>query len=539
MTSPFHDVQNAIKDYTPLEGLLYVVKALRDPDYGCPWDRLITAKDIFHLTIEETYEVIEALGNNNRQQATEELGDLLFHILLYAEILQLDFDAIVEGITNKMIARHPHVFDNTYKSAQDTVESWERRKPKKPMEIGDAYPSLMQAERIGKIAAKEGFDFPTPLSAYEKVQEEMEELKAALVSEQLDHIAEEYGDVLFAIAQLGRKLGVSPDFCLERAIRKFVMRYERMKASCGAGYTGLSLDVKEEFWRHASASQMHFRKMNGAGNDFVIVDERHKEFDLSTCEIRKICDRNFGIGADQFIFIATPTQEKADVKVLFYNQDGSKSGACGNGTRCVASFLMAAHLSQLVIETDDRLIDMTKTENNQIYANMGKATLRAPTLPAQKDIPDILQLIPEADKLIPVDIGNPHAVFLGIAQEDIEQISLAEIGPLIEKHPSFAEGCNVSLVSKIDAKSYRVRVWERGAGITMACGTAACAVMTAIHKAYTAQRPLPPHGISFHMNGGVLDVRLDADENLWLTGPCETNFQGFWMTTNKKHDEKQ
>jgi len=257
-------------------------------------------------------------------------------------------------------------------------------------------------------------------------------------------------------------------------------------------------------------------KMDGLGNDFVIIDQRNDQFELSNDQIKKICDRNF-IGCDQLIFIKK--NKSTDAGIEFYNSDGSTSGACGNGTRCVA-YLLSKEMHK------DQIVLWTKSGNleSKILGEKLVETKLDPARTNWKEIP----LIRELDtknlnyKIIDknnkeyfggtvVNVGNPHIIFF---VSNIEDFDLEKIGPEIENDNLFPKKCNVTLAKIINDSLIKVKVWERGAGLTKACGTAACAT------AYAAKiNDKVKNKIQIEFELGKLTIFIDKNENILMNGP--------------------
>ena len=222
-------------------------------------------------------------------------------------------------------------------------------------------------------------------------------------------------------------------------------------------------------------------KMDGLGNDFVIIDQRNSTVNLSKDQIIKICDRNY-IGCDQLIIIKK--NRKIDAGLEFYNSDGSVSGACGNGTRCVADFLAKeSDKKEIILWTSGGILKSKILGNNLVETEIGAAKTNWNEIPLSKNLNTKNLKIKILDKnnkeLIggtAVNVGNPHVIFF---VNNIEDYNLKKIGPEIENHNFFPEKCNVTLAKIINKNLIKVRVWERGAGLTKACGTAACATAIA------------------------------------------------------------
>lgn len=264
-----------------------------------------------------------------------------------------------------------------------------------------------------------------------------------------------------------------------------------------------------------------FIKMHGLGNDFVILDGRDGALSLSRDHVRAIADRREGVGCDQLIVMEPPTDASADVFMRIYNPDGSEAGACGNATRCVASLVMReAGESHVIVETISGLLDCENVGGGLYSVDMGPARLDWRDVPlAEANDTDHIDVAagPLMDP-VGVNVGNPHAVFV---VDDAEAVDLPTYGPVIETHPLFPERTNVEAVQVLDRGRIRMRVWERGAGITRACGSGACAALVA-----TARRGLTGRKADVVLDGGTLTIEWLADGNVLMTGPVATSFAG-------------
>ena len=257
-------------------------------------------------------------------------------------------------------------------------------------------------------------------------------------------------------------------------------------------------------------------KMDGLGNDFVIIDQRNQNFNLSKDQIIKICNRDF-IGCDQLIFIQK--SEKKDAQLEFHNSDGSISGACGNGTRCVADFLSKENNDkEIVLWTSSGALKSKILGNNLVETEIGIAKTSWKEIPLNKDL-DTKNLnikIVSKDNVehiggTSINVGNPHVVFF---VDKIEDYDLKKIGPEIENHNYFPEKCNVTLAKVINKNLIKVKVWERGAGLTKACGTAACATAVAASINGLADKKTD---IEFAL--GKLSISIDENNNIHMKGP--------------------
>jgi diaminopimelate epimerase len=256
-----------------------------------------------------------------------------------------------------------------------------------------------------------------------------------------------------------------------------------------------------------------FRKMHGAGNDFVVIDSRSGGASVTAGLARALGDRHRGVGFDQLAEITGATD--ADFGLIFWNADGSRAGACGNATRCVADLMMGAMGKDAVTLVTARGTLRAKRRDGRVWVNMGAPVLDAPSIPLAPGV-DPLHLPLPGDP-VAVGMGNPHAVHF---VPDAEGVDVASLGPGIEHDPLFPQRTNVEFVSPLGPDHLRMRVWERGTGITLACGSGACAVAVAAHL-----RGLTGRHVVLEVDGGVLEVDW-RDDGVWLTGPVAQVFDG-------------
>lgn len=268
-----------------------------------------------------------------------------------------------------------------------------------------------------------------------------------------------------------------------------------------------------------------FLKMNGAGNDFVVVEALKEPFQPTAEEARAIASREAGVGCDQLI--AIEPSEKADAFMRIWNADGGQVEACGNATRCVAWLTMqASGRDQVSIETVAGLLHATRAGETLISVDMGEPRLRWDQIPLaeEMDTRNIeLQVGPIDSPHLhtpgAVSMGNPHVVFF---VDDAESAPVREAGSLIEHHPLFPQGVNVGFAQIKSRDRIRLRVWERGAGITRACGTGACAALVAARR-----RGLVDRKAILEMDGGDLVIEWrESDNHVIMTGPVEVEFAG-------------
>jgi diaminopimelate epimerase len=264
-----------------------------------------------------------------------------------------------------------------------------------------------------------------------------------------------------------------------------------------------------------------FLKMHGLGNDFVVIDARRRKIALDDTETRRIADRRQGVGCDQLIMIEPAKNRLADAFMRIRNADGGEVEACGNATRCVADLLMKENGNRhVVIETAAGLLDAEAAGEGLISVDMGPARLDWREIPLAKPIDTLhldLFLGGLADP-VAVNVGNPHAVFF---VPDAEAVDLAALGPVLERHPLFPERANIEVATIVSREKIRMRVWERGVGITRACGTGACATLVA-----AARRKLTGRWAEILLDGGRLEIEWLADNHLRMTGPVAVSFSG-------------
>ena len=262
--------------------------------------------------------------------------------------------------------------------------------------------------------------------------------------------------------------------------------------------------------------QTSFLKMNGAGNDFVIIDERPRPLDLSPAAVRALADRRTGIGCDQLITLHPPPPgTDADLIMRIRNPDGSEAGACGNATRCVAELLFEENgRPYQVIRTSAGDLPAERLADGRQRVDMGPARLGWQDVPLARAM-DTLHLDLPGDPAA-CSMGNPHATLFvddpGIAQRD---------GPALERDKLFPQRANIGFVRILGPGSIRLRVWERGAGLTLACGSGACAAVV-----NASRRGLTGRAVSVEMDGGTIDITWRDDGHVLMAGPAATSFRG-------------
>jgi diaminopimelate epimerase len=265
-----------------------------------------------------------------------------------------------------------------------------------------------------------------------------------------------------------------------------------------------------------------FRKMHGLGNDFVVLDARAKRLALDAAAARAIADRHTGIGCDQIIVIEQPHQPGADARLRILNADGSEAEACGNATRCVARLIAGeSGARQVRLETAAGLLNAVVRPDGLVAVDMGAARTDWRDIPLARDTDTLEAEIAAGPLRGPVctNIGNPHATFF---VPDADAIDLAELGPLLEHDELFPDRANIGVATVVDRKHIRLRVWERGAGLTRACGSGACAALVAAHR-----RGLTGGHATVTLAGGDLDILWrESDGHVVMTGPAAFVFDG-------------
>lgn len=265
--------------------------------------------------------------------------------------------------------------------------------------------------------------------------------------------------------------------------------------------------------------------MNGLGNDFVVLDHRNESFAISPQNAAAIADRDSGIGCDQLIVMAPST--RADVRMRIWNNSGGEVESCGNATRCIADILFKeTGKDTVLVDTKGGLLICTRNDDETVTVDMGTPKFDWQDIPLAEEFYDTrnieLQIGPIDDPILHtpsvVNVGNPHAIFW---VDDIEGYDLSRTGPLLEMHPIFPEGANISL-AKVEGDHITLKVWERGAGLTRACGTGACAAAVC-----AARKKLTDRKVTVTLPGGDLLIDWRAsDDHIMMTGPVTYEFDG-------------
>jgi diaminopimelate epimerase len=265
-----------------------------------------------------------------------------------------------------------------------------------------------------------------------------------------------------------------------------------------------------------------FIKMHGLGNDFVIVDARDHPLRVSDAGTRRLSDRHTGIGFDQLIALDAPADSSADVDVRIYNSDGGEVTACGNAMRCVAHLLLSGDNPTLRIRTGAGLLQAWRSNDGSenYVVDMGPAREGWQEIPLAEacdtnHLP--LSLGPLTDP-VAVNMGNPHAVFF---VDDLASIPIETLGPELEHHAIFPEQANIGVAQLVGPDALRLRVWERGVGLTLACGSGACAAAVAAHR-----RGLTGRRVQINVDGGTLMIEWRDDNHVVMSGPAVESFRG-------------
>jgi len=270
---------------------------------------------------------------------------------------------------------------------------------------------------------------------------------------------------------------------------------------------------------------LKFTKMHGLGNDFVVIDAINQQVNLSAGQVRALADRHFGIGCDQLLLVEPATSPGTDFRYRIFNADGGEVGQCGNGARCFMQFVHEQGLTdseRITVETAGGTLELVRAADGQVTVNMGIPRLEPADIPFDAPARAThygLDTGSATVEIAAVSMGNPHAV---VRVDDIDAAPVAELGPLIERHPRFPQRVNAGFMQIMDAGTIRVRVYERGAGETLACGSGACAAVVA-GRVWGQLNDT----VKVILNGGELMVSwADQGAPVMMTGPATTVYQG-------------
>ncbi|HVB16206.1 MAG TPA: diaminopimelate epimerase [Stellaceae bacterium] len=269
--------------------------------------------------------------------------------------------------------------------------------------------------------------------------------------------------------------------------------------------------------------RLSFLKMHGLGNDFVVLDGRRTAVAIDPASARALADRHTGIGCDQLIVIEKPHQSGVQAFMRILNADGSEAEACGNATRCVAALIARESGAQRVrLETVAGVLDAEMLDDGRVAVDMGPVRTQWRDIPLAREMDTLAVDLAAGPLANPVctNIGNPHATFF---VADADAVDLAALGPALEHDPLFPERANIGVATVCDPARIRLRVWERGAGLTLACGSGACAAAVAAHR-----RGLTGRQVTVVLDGGELAItwREEGDGHVVMTGPAAFAFEG-------------
>jgi diaminopimelate epimerase len=270
---------------------------------------------------------------------------------------------------------------------------------------------------------------------------------------------------------------------------------------------------------------LKFTKMHGAGNDFVMIDGVRQDIELSPEQLRLLADRHFGVGCDQILIVEKAAKTEADFRYRIFNADGGEVEQCGNGARCFMRFVHDQKLTakrEIVVETSGGLISPRLEQDGRVTVNMGAPVFDPALVPFEGGsgaVSEPLEVAGETCNISALSVGNPHAVQV---VDNIENAPVEKLGPLIQHHPRFPKRVNAVFMQVKDRHSLRLRVYERGAGETLSCGTGACAAVVA-----GIRREMLDSPVNVATRGGVLSISWDGDgQPVLMTGPAITVFTG-------------
>ncbi len=270
---------------------------------------------------------------------------------------------------------------------------------------------------------------------------------------------------------------------------------------------------------------LKFTKMHGAGNDFVVLDGVRQHIELSPEQLRLLADRHFGVGCDQILLVEKAQHKDADFRYRIFNADGGEVEQCGNGARCFVRFVhdqKLTHKHEIIVETHSGLISPRLEADGRVTVNMGAPVFDAARIPftgGLNAVSEPLEVVGETIQISAVSMGNPHAVQV---VANVERAPVAEMGPLIEQHPRFPKRVNAGFMQVMGRHQIRLRVYERGAGETLSCGTGACAAVVA-----GIRRGLLESPVNVATRGGTLTIAWAGEgQPVLMTGPAITVFHG-------------
>lgn len=272
-----------------------------------------------------------------------------------------------------------------------------------------------------------------------------------------------------------------------------------------------------------------FTKMHGLGNDFIVIDGVSRDISISPERVRELAHRRFGIGFDQLLLVEPPSQDDVDFNYRIFNVDGGEVEHCGNGARCFARFVRDKGLTDknpVRVKTSNRILVLDMDDQGNVAVDMGVPVFVPAEIPlrAEQQSPSYRRTLEVAGESLEVEfsalsMGNPHAV---IKVEDLDKTAVKDIGEALGKHPDFPEGVNVGFMEIVDRQHLKLRVFERGTGETLACGTGACAAVVSGRRA-----GLLDNEVEVQLRGGSLSIHWDGDDQpVMMTGPTASVFEG-------------
>ena len=279
--------------------------------------------------------------------------------------------------------------------------------------------------------------------------------------------------------------------------------------------------------------RLKFTKMQGLGNDFVVLDGVTQRIDLSAPQLKHLADRHFGVGCDQILVVEKPSRDDVDFRYRIFNADGGEVEQCGNGARCFVHFVRNRGLTAkrvIRVETKGGIIEPRLEDDGQVTVDMGIPRFASGEIPFTGGSSAIVQLLELDGASVPVSVvsmGNPHAVQI------VDNVDVAPVlteGPRIERHPRFPNGVNAGYMQVVDRANIRLRVWERGAGETLACGTGACAAVVSGIRLGLLDSP-----VRVTTRGGALKLAWRGGGSpVFMTGPAATVFEGEWLVADEQ-----
>jgi diaminopimelate epimerase len=271
--------------------------------------------------------------------------------------------------------------------------------------------------------------------------------------------------------------------------------------------------------------RLRFTKMHGLGNDFVVFDGIGQHVDLTPAQFRAVADRHFGVGCDQILLVESPSRADTDFRYRIFNADGGEVQQCGNGARCFVRFVHDQGLTpkrEIRVETASGIIVPKLEDDGRVTVDMGPPRFNPTEIPFEAPVRQTTYRLDVSGRELEISVlsmGNPHAVWV---VDDVETAPVAELGPLIEHHPRFPERVNAGFMQIVGRDEIRLRVFERGSGETLACGTGACAAVAA-----GISRGLLDAAVTVHTRGGDLSIRWAGEgQSVFMTGPAVSVFHG-------------